>query len=54
MVKREETLLKMFPEEIRKRIVQIPDWFEQVQDISFESRRLASHSVWKSRVFCPV
>ena len=33
MVKREETLLKMFPEEIRKRIVQIPDWFEQVQEI---------------------
>ena len=33
MVRREETLLKMFPEEIRKRIVQITDWFEQVQEI---------------------
>lgn len=33
MVRREETLLKMFPEEIRKRIVKIPEWFEQVQEI---------------------
>lgn len=33
MVRREETLIKMFPEEIRKRIVKIPEWFEKVQEI---------------------
>ncbi|WP_432627461.1 stage III sporulation protein AA [Brotaphodocola sp.] len=33
MVRREETLLKMFPEEIRKLLVPIPRWFEQTQEI---------------------
>lgn len=37
MGKREESLLKMFPEEIRRLLVQIPDWFEQTQEIRFRT-----------------